>query len=101
MKNTLYVKKAAAGAIAALMLAVVIVSAFFVAAEAGHHCDDDDCPICSCIQICESVLHQMGDGSVGVSVVTAIAAFELLTVAMPGWAEESKTLVTAKVRMND
>lgn len=49
---------------AAMVLVFVLFSFFYIAVETGHNCTEDDCPVCACIQQCEMILHQMGDGVV-------------------------------------
>ncbi len=87
---------------AAFLLVLILFSAVFVAAESGHHCEDKEhCPICSCMEICEEILHKVG----AVPALSVILSFfcciftysftsQILFVFQP-------TLVSRKIRLND
>ena len=93
-------KRIAAGIMGIVMLVIVLLFSFYVAEEADHDCTGDDCPICACMQQCESVLHQVGDGTVQVSVAAPVVfLFLFVLFSVRGIAQE--TLVSRKVRLND
>ena len=93
----------AAGILGFLMLALILFSSFYIAAESDHDCCGEDCPVCSCIQICEDNLRLFENGveaktemSAVLPVLLLLLAFAPLVSTLP-----QETLVSRKVRMNN
>ena len=84
-----------------MMLVVVLFSAFYIVAETDHDCTGDDCPICACIQQCENILNQIGDGAAAQISVVAPVVFLLLFVLFSARSITQETLVSKKVRLNN
>ncbi|MBO4627409.1 MAG: hypothetical protein J5645_05500 [Lachnospiraceae bacterium] len=83
-----------------LLAVVVLCSSFFLAVEADHDCcGDEDCPVCSCIELCERILCHFGRGALAVAVmllpVVALFAAVVAAVRERPW----ETLVSRKVRI--
>lgn len=93
-------KRIIAGIMVIMLLAIVLFSAFYIAAEADHDCTGDDCPICACIQQCENILNQVGDGAARVSMAAPVI-FLLLFVLFPAQSIPQETLISRKVRLNN
>ena len=91
----------AATALSVLLLITVLFSAFFPAIEANHHCHGEDCPICSCIAMCENTLRVLGDG--GILLVFAVfhVLFLALSTSVTTKSSLVQTLVSRKVRLNN
>ncbi len=90
-----------AGVMGLMMLVIVLFSAFYIAAETDHDCTGEDCPVCACIQHCESTLRSIGNGiSVSSSVIIPFL-FILLAAALFAAAVPSDTLISRKVRLNN
>ena len=84
-----------------MMLVVVLVSASYVAVESGHDCTGEECPICACINQCESTLRQVG-GGVDFQADTVLPVVFILTMAVSGSAIlTAETPVSRKIRLNN
>lgn len=94
-------KKAAAGILAMFLLSLLLFSAFYVTAEAEHDCTGEDCPVCACIQQCESTLQKMGDGSAHLAAAILPAVFLLILSCFFVFTFPQETLVSIKVRLNN
>ena len=83
-----------------LLTVVVLCSSFFIAIEADHDCcGDGDCPVCSCIEVCERILCQFGRGVHTVAVML-LPVVVLLTAAVVLVRERPwETPVSRKVRI--
>ncbi len=90
-----------AGFMGLMMLVIVLFSAFYIAAETDHDCSGEDCPVCACIQQCESTLRDIGDGISVSSFVIIPFLFILLAAALFVTAVPSDTLISRKVRLNN
>ncbi len=94
-------KRTAAGIIAFMMLFAVLLSALFIAVESGHDCDEHDCPICSCIQMCERTLSQTGAGAVLETAAVLPFFIFVVFVSLPGDSVVPDTPVSNKIRLNN
>lgn len=90
-----------AGIMGLMMLVIVLFSAFYIAAETDHDCTGEDCPVCACIQLCESTLRGISDGISVASSVIIPFLFILSAAALFVTAVPSDTLISRKVRMNN
>ena len=83
-----------------LLTVVVLCSSFFIAIEADHDCcGDENCPVCSCIEVCERILCQFGRGVHAVAVML-LPVVVLLTAAVVMVRERPwETPVSRKVRI--
>jgi hypothetical protein len=99
--NAAKAKRIAAGVTSLLLLVIALFSAFYLAAEAGHDCAGEDCPICACIQRCESALRGFGGGTAALLSVAAPIFFILLFAALFAAALPLETPVSRKVRLNN
>ncbi len=103
MKNSTLSKmyRTFAGIMAVMMFFVVLFSAIFIVLHSDHDCTGEDCPVCACLQLCESILHSTGDGpkftASGVNPAILITGFVLVS----SFIIISGTPVSAKVRMNN
>lgn len=61
-----------------IMLAFMLFASFFVAIEAHHDCVGEDCPICTCIENCESIIQGTYDGFHNQVSVIPAALFSLV-----------------------
>ena len=93
-------RRIVAGIMVVMMFVVVLFSVFCIAVEANHDCTGDDCPICACIQQCENILNQVGDGVSRGSIVAPVV-FLLLFVLFSVYSILQETLVSTKVRLNN
>ena len=84
---------------AALILLITVISVFYIAEEADHDCHGEDCPICECIHICESTLHETQGEEIFFLPCAEISVITV-TDAVPFSVFVSDTLVTDKVRMD-
>lgn len=94
-------KRVASGVIVALMLFILLFSAFYIAVEADHDCTGHDCPICACIQQCENILQQIGNGTVIQFSAVLPILFSFLFVTVWTLNARIETPVTRKVRLNN
>ncbi|MBR5712262.1 MAG: hypothetical protein IKX54_01570 [Lachnospiraceae bacterium] len=84
-----------------LMLVVLLFSALYIAHEMDHDCEGEDCPVCSIIRQCESVIRR-GCGAAPVQVWVAIPMLiGLAAAALFVCVTASETPVARKVRMNN
>ncbi|MBR6159141.1 MAG: hypothetical protein IKQ40_02475 [Lachnospiraceae bacterium] len=96
-----YVKRITAFILAAMMIFIVMFSLIFITAHVHHECTGEDCPVCACIEMCESMLRQAGDGmTVLPSVIIPIIA-SVFFCFLPVVTFAQDTLVSRKVRIND
>ncbi len=95
------IKKITAGIMGIMMLFVVLFSAFYIAAEADHDCCGEDCHICICIRQCENILRGSCDGTVILSAAFLPVIIVLFSVHVFVTCIFHKTLISAKVRIND
>ncbi len=84
-----------------LVLVAVLFSTIYIAAETDHDCSGEDCPVCACMQMCESTLRLISGvagaaGSLAVPVVFA-GIFSLYTSLI----FRQETPVSRKVRLNN
>lgn len=93
--------KIIAGVMGIMMLLVVLVSASYVAVESGHDCTGEECPICACINQCESTLREVG-GGVDFQSESVLPVFFILIMAVPGSLSlTAETPVSRKIRLNN
>ncbi len=87
---------------AMFILAVILFSSIYIVAEAHHDCSDhDNCPICTTIQMCENILHHLGNCAV-ICISLAIAAFFFIFFMSLHTGEISYySPVSEKVRLNN
>ena len=90
-----------AAALAAAVVFLVLFSAFYVSAEAHHVCSGEDCPICACIQLCETVVRRIGGGILASVCVLLFTAAGNLLFFTEIKAIAAATPVTQKVRLNN
>lgn len=84
-----------------MMLVVVLVSASYIAVESGHDCTGEECPICACINQCESTLREVG-GGVDFQADTVLPVVFILIMAVSGSAIlTAETPVSRKIRLNN
>jgi len=94
--------KIVAGIIAMMVLLYIVLSTFFISLETNHECEDEEhCPICVCMQICTTMLHQISDitaisvlAFVPILLSTCVLLFESFDLV-------KDTPVTYKIRLND
>lgn len=98
--------RSAAGLLSAIMFFAVLLSAFYIASNADHYrvhhdCRDHDCPVCICLQQCDSMLRG-SDRGVSDSAVLCIPLFLILiSISLPAYSYTENTLVSNKVRLNN
>ncbi len=83
-----------------VLVVTVLFFSFFLILESTHHCNDGDCPICACLQVCEQVLHQIGDGAFVSIAMTALTFFFVSVVIGVESFATINSLVAQKVRLN-
>lgn len=93
-------KKITSFAVCLLVLVSLSFSAFFLMAEAHHNCTHDNCLICSCLDICQQTLHQIGSGLLPVFVMILPTIFLLFKASGYIFEEIHETLITDKVRLD-
>ena len=84
----------------AILVVVLCMFSFFVVFETHHNCTDDHCPICSCIEICHRLLHQMGSGVSSPVIGIYPLALVLCVVLSSETGYFSESLVEKKVRLD-
>ena len=94
-------KRITAGIMVILMLFNLLFSAFYIAAEVDHDCAGEDCPICTCIAQCESILHQISDGIVSQAAIVFPIVFLVVSIFLYTILFTQETLVSRRVRMNN
>ena len=87
--------------IAVWMLFVVLLSFFFIAVEANHECTGEDCPVCVCIEQCESALQKIGSGLIVLALQMAPVLLCFFAVLIPVIRIAKETPVLCKVRLNN
>ncbi len=94
-------RRIAAGVTAFVMLVIMLFSAFYIAAEADHDCAGEDCPVCACIQQCETRMRVFGEGAgVQLSAVIPVLFVLLISSFLSAASFAADTLVSQKVRLN-
>ncbi len=84
-----------------LLITVTLFSHFYLAVEAGHDCVGEDCPICSCMEICEGVLHQVSGASpLFVAIVLFLGIFLVLILPSVKIYVSDRSLISQKVRLD-
>lgn len=95
-----------AGILSAIMFFAVLLSAFYIASNADHYhvhhdCRDHDCPVCICIQQCESMLRGYDNG-ISDNAALCIPLFLLfVSISLHAHSFTENTLVSDKVRLNN
>ena len=87
--------------IGVMMVLTVVSSAFFISAESHHDCIGEDCPICSLIEACETILHNTDNSAIILYAALLPVLFYALNVAFFNSNETATTLISQKVRMNN
>ena len=100
------VNKRITGIMAVMMLIIVLLSAFYIASHVEHNsvhhnCSDHDCPICACIQQCESMLRGFNDNSQGSAAIFMPLLLIFITISLMTCSRTENTPVSNKVRMNN
>ncbi|MCR4793540.1 MAG: hypothetical protein K5871_12410 [Lachnospiraceae bacterium] len=87
--------------IAFIFAFIMIAAVYYVATESDHECEGEECPVCECIHVCESILHETMDGAAeALIIIFMIIAFERELLRLSG-GFPSGTLVSHRVRLND
>jgi hypothetical protein len=87
--------------LSAFLLVTVALAVFYIAEEADHHCSGDGCPICVCLQQCETIVQTLyGGDEVSSDAGEALLFFIVPALAVP-YAGTADTLIVRKVRMNN
>ena len=94
-------KKIIAVIMGIMMLVVVLISASYVAVESVHDCTGEECPICACINQCESTLRQVGGGVDLQAEFILPVFFILITAVSASAALTAETPVSRKIRLNN
>ena len=94
-------KKIVAGIAAFAVLFLVLFSAFFICVEADHDCSGEDCPVCACIQMCETIIRQMIEKLVIAGLFCALAVFFLFLNRDEAAFFVQETPVSLKIRKNN
>lgn len=84
-----------------MMLVVVLISASYVAVESGHDCTGEECPICACINQCESTLRLVGGGVDFQAEFILPVFFILITAVSASVSLTAETPVSRKIRLNN
>ena len=83
------------------MLLVILLAGIFIALEADHDCEGEDCPVCECMEQCQSTLNQLGS----VSVTGMAVLFPILLLIASGIhfvrVVRRETPVSIKVQLNN
>ena len=93
-------KRITAGVIGLMMLIIVLFSAFYIAAEANHRCADKNCSVCSCILMCETILHKTGGRAAFAAVIIPVL-YTLFSIFLSAPVFLQETLIARKVRLNN
>ena len=83
-----------------VLLLFVVFSVFFIATETTHDCCGSDCPVCACIQFCESMLRQIYGDSISHGVIICAVLFCVL-FSLYLYNIIPETLVSQSVRMDN
>ena len=88
--------------LATIILLTVFCSFLFISVESTHHCNDDSCPICNCIEVCNSAITRIGSG-LSFTVIVLHVVLELLSISKSRDNNYSYSLspIEQKVRMNN
>jgi hypothetical protein len=85
---------------AVLILLLTVVAVFYIAVETDHECHGEDCPICECIHVCESYLHETRGEELFALPCETYFLSPASEEFIPFTVFVSDTLVTDKVRMD-
>ena len=98
--NSRIIKTLAAVTATALLL-VIVLAGIFIVMEADHDCEGEDCPVCQCLENCQTTIRQLGSVTVAASI--SLFSFFILITAYFHITEVfcNDTPVSAKVRLND
>lgn len=98
--NSRFIKTLAA-VTATAMLLVIVLAGIFIVMEADHDCEGEDCPVCQCLENCQTTLRQLGAVTVTAS-ASLFSVFLLITTCfhlVKVFCND--TPVSTKVRLND
>lgn len=95
-----------AGILAAIMFFAVLLSVFYIASNADHYrvhndCRDHDCPVCICIQQCESMVRGYDYGISDTAVLCIPLLLLFIYISSHAHSFTENTLVSDKVRLNN
>ncbi len=90
-----------AGIMVIMLLSALLFSFVFIISEADHECKGDECPVCSCIQLCESVLSNLGLGVISPEFTDIPVFFGLLILPAFVFLVRQETLVSMKIRLDN
>ena len=98
--NSTFIKTFAA-ITATAMLLVILLAGIFIILEADHDCEGEDCPVCECLEQCQTTLHQLG----AVVISGKAIIFPILLIIVSGIhfvrVIRKETPVSIKVRLNN
>lgn len=87
--------------ISCVYIAALLLFGVFISIHAGHDCTGEDCAICATISSCEHMLRTLAAMLIALGLCTMCAAAlhaRYITVRAD---EESRTLVSLKVKLTD
>ena len=86
---------------AGFFICAVMFSNAFIAVHSGHECDKEECPVCTCLELCESIIRNAGSDSLihtFLVVLSFVSVYKELTLMSDF---SYFTPVSQKVRLND
>ena len=95
------IRRMTAGIISFMVLFVVMFSSVYIAKESLHDCHGDGCPVCACIEQCEDMLHQLGNGILAVAIITVALAVFITSGILPILDLTYETQKKKKIRLNN
>ena len=90
-----------ASVLALTIILLMLLSASFIVAESHHDCTGEECPICSQIAVCETVLKTIGTAFTAVVIVSVMTERIAVRLGSVRNDFEKKTLVTLKVKLTN
>ncbi len=94
-------KKIITGILLAEVLFSMLFSAFYIAEHADHDCKGDDCPVCACLQQCETMLRGLRTGVTAGAGICLPVLFLIISASLSCCFFAGKTPVSIKVRLNN
>ena len=83
-----------------VILSVTLISALYVASNAMHHCCEEDCPVCSYIDQCESILRGSDTGTAAPVLSALVILVSICAVHILNTSFSIPTPVALRVRID-
>lgn len=87
--------------LAFLFITLTLLTSAYIIIESGHECEGEECHICRTIDLCEAIL--LGNGATVIfdTVIFSVCLSNFLILLSEKENDNTKSLISLKVRLND